>query len=225
MTKSLRGKQAWIFGAVFLIGMPAAAFWGNYTVFPGPTVGGAVAVDVPNTVASETCFPSTIDSAPISDGSNITEVRVNPRGVLQDGVANTFLRCHISGISGTTPTKTQCVAGYDNGKVAYCNQVGGPTTLPDLDDRVYMTIDTAAPDPSKNCTIVVQKSYGEALPQCRNSSGTPGTCFAPEWQSNLPYVQGHHVTRNSVVYTAMWWTTEDPSIVNGQDKAWRVGCL
>lgn len=209
--KTIGRQRTWIFGAVFLFGVPAAAFFG------GGFRTGSYMGPLPSTYyAGEPCFPATISSY-TEDG--LTEVMINPRGVASDNDPKTYLRC--SDIANTS--RIICHAGFPDGTVATCSDTISPRTLPSLDDRVYMVLDLAATG-SDTCDIVIESSFGEANPACRASGtgGTSGTggspptgsCNASTAAATLSTGQSTTIASNACVRLKIdpTWSSVDPII-------------
>lgn len=159
-----RNKTGWIFGAVFLFGVPSLAFFGG-----GMRTDGYIGPLPSSYYDGEPCFTDSVHSY---TEFGLVEVQVNPRAVLEDGDPNTYLRCS----DFANLNRVICHVGFPNGTVASCSDTAGPRNLPDLDDRVYIVIDPGSPG-SDNCDIVIEKTYGEANPACRPAStgGASGT--------------------------------------------------
>src|SRR6478609_6882435 len=174
---ALNRRGLLIFGGVFLFGVPAAA------VFGGGLVSGGYLGALPTTYfAGETCFPPLIDKTTVGD---LVEVRINPRGVLEDNNPDTYLRCQ----DHANENRIICHAGFPDQTIATCSDIDGPHTLPGPDDRVYMMIKPNAV-PNAECEIVVEKTYGEANPSCRPPDTTGGTPACNDTNALMTLTQG-----------------------------------
>lgn len=208
-------RQGWLFGAISLFGVPAAALYG------GGLINGAYLGPLPaDYYDDEPCFTPTV--AVTSDSvTQLTEVQVNPRGVLDDGNPNTYLRCS----SYANLTLVVCHVGLPDGRVATCSDRAGPPVLPDLDDRVYMVIDDASTN-IERCDIVIEKTYGEANPACRvsgtggsgggttGSGGASSTCNAANAAATLSTGQSTTIASNACVRLTVdpTWSSVNPLI-------------
>lgn len=209
---ALNGRKTKIFLAVFLIGVPATAFYGG-----GYRSNGYVGPLPSSYFSGEPCFTSTV-SKRVELG--LTEVAVNPRGVAEDGNAKTYLRCQ----DFANFNQLLCTAGFADGTIATCNDPDGPRVLPGPDDRVYMVIDTSVTNPSvQNCDITVESNYGEANPACRaggggGSGGSGGggssTCNATTAVATLNHGQSTTVASNACVRLKVepTWSTINPQM-------------
>lgn len=207
---ALGGRKLWIFGSVFLFGVPAVALYGG-----GFRVGGYLGPLPASYYDDEPCFTTTIQSSQVGD---IREVRVNPRGVLEDNNPNTYLRCS----DFANENRIICHAGFPDGTIASCSDLAGPRSLPDIDDRVYLVFNTAAPVGTENCEVVIEKTYGEANPACRTGSppGTGGsgggssTCNAQNAIATISHGQTATVPPNACVRLQVntTWSSINPLI-------------
>lgn len=149
-----------------LLGLPAAAWYG------GGLMLGAYYGPLPTYYYEDvSCFTDTVS---FYEESGLIEVQVNPRGVQEDGNPNTYLRCVDY---GDDEGRVICHAGLPDGKVISCNRNLPYWQLPELDDRVYIIYDTSGVE--NYCELIVEKSFGEANPACRPTSGTGGSGGGP----------------------------------------------